>query len=805
MNDVRYALRRLRRSPGFTATAVLTLGLGLGATAAIFAVVHAVLLRPLPFPHPDRLVMVWMHNPRQNIERDVSSYPNFLDWRRLNTTFEHLVGVAEGSANLTGDGDPEVIRRVRVSAGFFPMLGVAPSLGRALLPDDNVPGNHQVVVLSDGLWRRRYGADPAIVGRTIMLNGESFTVVGVAARNSTFPASADLWVPLSPTGDLAGLDELRTAYWLPLVGRLRAGVTREQAQADMSNVARGLEEQYPGNRGIGVLLEPLHASLVRDVRPALLLVFGAVGFVLLIVSANMANLLLARGTARTHELGVRAALGAGRRHVLRHALAESLALGLAGSFAGVLLAYWTVGVVKGVAPPDLEWLGDVRMSPTVLGFTFAIALATSLACGVPSAIRASRGDPRQGLGGTTRGGTPGRTTGRLQRSLVAAQFGLAVVLLAGAGLMIRSFVRLSAVDPGFEVARTLTFRVSLPGQRYRDPAAVRAFYTAFLTELRAVPGVESADAITDLLLGRLPGSSSISLDDESARSEAERQLPIPYDFVTPGFFETLGIPLRHGRHFESSDDAEAPRVAIVNEMFASRFFHGRDPLGQRFTFGNPEATDAQWYEVVGVVANTRRSGLDQEDRPLIYLPVSQASPGRMTVVVRAAGDPLRLVPLVRRALGTVDPDLPLSGIRSASQVLAESIAPRRFLVLLLGSFAGLAVVVAAVGVYGVMAYVVGQRTREIGVRLALGARPQEVLRQVVRDGLVVVGAGLVVGALGAFMLSRLIRGLLFDVSPTDPVTYAAVLLALVSVAAVACYVPARRAARIDPTEALRHE
>jgi predicted permease len=811
--DLRHALRALARSPGFTAVALVTLALGTGANAAIFSVVHAVLLEPLPFAEPERLATVWLHNPRQGFEKDITSYPNFRDWREQGSSFSQMVAVTGTDVTLSGgeagSGDagaaPEEVRAARVTEGFFPMLGVEPELGRGFQDEENEVGRHQVLVLSHGLWSRRFGADPAIVGSEIRVSGAPHTVVGVMPSAVRFPEDAQLWLPLAFTPEREGLREARSALWLPVFGRLAPGVGLAEAQAEMTAVARRLEEAYPDdNEELGILLEPLRQTLVGEVERPLLVLLGAVGLVLLIACANVANLLLARGAALSRELAVRSALGAGGGSLARQVLAESLLLGAGGGLLGLLAAAVGVRSLLGLAPGELPRIEGVAIDWTVFAFALAVALAAGVLFGLPSAFHAAAAEPGRALQEGGRGLAGGGRLGRLRQVFVAGQLALALVLLAGAGLLVRSFLELRAVDPGFEPRGVLSFRVTLPGQSYETPERITAFYRELLGSLEALPGVESAAAITDFVLARLPQSAPISIPSRPDLADVD-PFPVAYDAVTPGFFEAAGIELLRGRALGEADRSDGASVAVVNEALARRYFPGEDALGQRFMFGTPEGDDPQWTTIVGVAADARRSGLDQEVRPSVFYPHTQYSAGQMTVLLRTAGDPLVLAEPARRAVTALDADQPITEVRTLEQAFAGTGARRRFVAVLLGVFSGLAVALAAVGIYGVMAYVVGQRTREIGIRMALGARRREVVGWVLGQGMAVVGVGIALGLLGALAATRLLSGLLFDTAPADPVTFLLVAALLAAVALAANLLPARRAARVDPMTVLREE
>jgi putative ABC transport system permease protein len=814
LRDLRHALRSLARSPGFTAVALVTLALGTGANAAIFSVVHAVLLEPLPFAEPDRLVTVWLSNPRQGFEKDITSYPNFRDWREQGSSFSQMVAVTGTDVTLSGGGAaaedagaaPEEVRAARVTEGFFPMLGVEPELGRGFRDEENEVGRHQVVVLSHGLWSRRFGADPAIVGSEIRVSGRPHTVVGVMPQGVRFPEDAQLWLPFAFTPAREDLREARGALWLPVFGRLAPGAGLAEAQAEMTAVAKRLEEAYPDdNEELGILLEPLRQTLVGDVERPLLVLLGAVGLVLLIACANVANLLLARGAARARELAVRSALGAGGGSLARQVLAESLLLGAAGGLLGLLAAAVGVRSLLGLAPGELPRIEGVAIDWTVFAFALAVALAAGVLFGLPSALHAAGAEPGRALQEGGRGRAGGRRLGRLRQVFVAGQLALALVLLAGAGLLVRSFLELRAVDPGFEPRGVLSFRVTLPGQGYETAEEIESFYRELLGSLEALPGVESASAITDFGLARLPQSGSITLEGRDHRSETDAAFPVAYDAVAPGFLQTAGIELLRGRAVGETDRRDGAQVAVVNEAFARRFFPGEDALGRRFTFGTPQGDDPQWTTIVGVAADARRSGLDQDVRPSAFLPHTQYSAGQMTVLLRTAGDPLVLAEPARRTVTALDADQPITDVRTLEQVFAGTGARRRFVAVLLGVFSGLAVALAAIGIYGVMAYVVGQRTREIGIRMALGARRREVVGWVLGQGMTVVAAGIALGLLGAVATTRLLSGLLYETAPADPVTFLLVAALLAAVALAANLLPARRAARVDPMAVLRQE
>jgi putative ABC transport system permease protein len=820
VREIRHALRSLARSPGFTAVTVVTLALGIGANVAIFSVVDAVLLRPLPFPEPDELTTVWLHNPAQGIDEDITSYPSFLDWREGGSSFERMVGVRGLSVNLTGaageaGGEAEELRGAAVTEGFFSMLGVAPALGRGFSDREGVDGDTRVTVLSHELWTRRFGADRSILGRAIRLGGEPYRVVGVMPPGARFPEDAELWMPLSFDGPLQGLREARGALFLPVYGRLSDGVTLARAQAEMDAVAARLEERYPdANAGTGILLEPLAETVVGDVRQTLLVLLGAVALVLLIACANLANLLLARGAGHTRELAVRAALGAGGVGLARRVMVESLLLGFAGGALGLAGATAGVRALLALAPADLpriaalggpEAVGALGVSWPVFVFALAAALATGLLFGLLPALRAARVAPGEALrtGGAGSVG-PGGPLGRARHAFVAVQFALALVLLAGAGLMVRSGVLLQRVDPGFEPRGVLSFRISLPSAEYPEGEPVRSFYRRLLESLEGAPGVESADAVSTLMLSRLPNSAPIAVEGATDVSEADANLPIPYDAVSPGFFRTLRIPLLDGRTFTAADRAGGTPVAVVNRALARRYFPEGRAVGGRLTFGDP-SSDAEWIEVVGVVGDARRSGLEREARPSVYLPTGQWTPHRMTVVARTAGEPAALVPAVRRAVRELDPEQPVTEVRTLGEALARTGDTRRFATWLIGLFSVVAVALAAVGIYGVMAYAVGRSRREIGVRIALGAHPGQVARGVVARGMKLVVAGLAVGLAGAFALTRFLGTLLYGTGPTDPLTFALVVTALAGVALAANLLPARRAARTDPLTVLREE
>ena len=803
--DGRFAARGLLRSPGFALAALATITLGVGAATAIFSVVHGVVVAPLPYPEPDELVTVWMSNPAQGIEEDITSWPNFVDWRREGTTFEHMATVRTVRWALTGAGEPEEVVGAAVSRGFFELVGAPLALGRSFR-DEEVEGDPvRVTVLSHELFTRRFGADPSLVGRTIQLNDEAYEVVGVTLPGRGYPRGTELWVPQAFDGGLAPLREARGALWLPVVGRLADGVDIAVAQTEMDAVARGLEEAFPQvNEGVGVALEPLRETLVGDVRTPLLVLLGAVGVVLLIAVVNVANLLLARGMARSRELAVRLTLGAGRGRIVRQVLAECAVLGGLGGMAGAALAAAAVAALVAVAPAGLPRLEEVRVDGVVLTFALVVALGASLFFGLVPALHAGRADTGANLREGARGSSD-YGLARVRGAFVVGQFGLALLLLVGSGLLMRSFLNLRAVDPGFDPDGVLSVTLALPASRYPDDGSLRSFHDGLHAALGAVPGVTEAGAVSTLFLSALPNMGSISVESRPELSDqAAREFPVVQDMASTGFFSAAGMRIVAGRAFDATDGPDGVPVALVNETFVRTFLPASDPIGERFTWGSA-GDDATWLTIVGVVADARRAGLDQPIRPSAFLPAAQFPPSRMDVLVRTAGDPLELARGVRDAVHAIDPQLPLTRVRTLEQAMSESLAQRRFVTGLLGVFAASALALAAVGIFGVMAYTVGQRTREIGIRVALGAQRAEVLRGVLGEGMAHAAVGLGLGLLASVALTRYVRSQLFGLEPTDLGTFVTAAGILLGVAMLACLLPARRAASVDPLAALREE
>lgn len=795
---LKQAYRSVRGSKSTSAAVILTLALGIGVTTAVFSIVYGVLLRPLPYPESDRLVRVWLNNPRQGIDKDVTSYPNFVDWRAQSRSIHGMAAVAPAARNLTGAGEPRELSGAAVSEGYFGILRVAPVLGRVFTPEEESLGGPNVVILSHELWATQFGSDPAVVGRVLSLSGVPYEVVGVMPPGL---GDQEFWIPLRPS---AVLREARGALWLPVIGRLAPGVTLEQAQAEMSAIARRLEQSYPeANDGMGVLLEPLRASIVGDVRQPLLVLLGAVALVLLIACANIANVLLARGTARRAEMATRVALGASRRQLALQVGAESLLLALAGGTLGVLAAYVGLEGLVALAPPSLPRLDAIRVDGAVLGVTAAVTVLCGLLFGLVPALDAGGRAPAEAIKQGGRGTVGGSAADRLRPVLVTAQFALGVMLLAGAGLMLRSFAKMQDVDPGFDPSGVALVELSLPARPYQTPEQISAFYEELLTTLRATPGVEAADAISSFMLSRLPESASIVIEGVQLPPALEN-LPVAFDAVTPGFVQTSRMRLLSGRGLLPTDRQGSSRVALVNETMVRTFFRGVDPIGARFAFGTPES-DEGWITIVGVVADARRSGPVEPVRPYVLLPHAQYTTRRLDILIRAAGEPLALLPQVRAAVRAIDAAQPITGARTLEQAFGETVAPRRFLMVLLSIFGGAASILAAIGIYGVMAYVVVRRTREIGVRIALGASPGRVRRLVIAQAMAQAGVGLAIGVAGVLLLGGFIRAQLFGVAPGDPTTLIATVGLLALVALFASWLPARRAAAVDPTTAMRVE
>ena len=803
--DLTYAVRGLLRRPVFTSVAILTLALGIGANAAIFSVVNAVLLRPLPYPSPERLMMLWTYNPRQGFDKDVGTYPNFDDWRRESRSFERMAAYTGASYTVTGAGEPAQIRGAVVTPGFFETLGIPAARGRVFGEKEGTAGGDRAAILAHGLWQGRFGSDNGIVGKSVMLDGVSHEVVGVMPDGFAYPEDAEVWTPLAPSERFAEAMQSRGAFWLTVIGRLRPQVSRPAAQSEMDGIASRLERQYPTNAGLGIRLVPMHDEIVGEVRRPLLILLGAVAFVLLIACANVANLLLTRAASRQKELAIRAALGAGRSRIVRQMLTESVLLGLAGGGAGLLLAVWGVDLLHALAPSNLPRLTLVSVDPRVLAFTVCASLATGLIFGLAPAFQgaSSAGEALKEGGRAGAEGSKGR---RLRSALAIAEIATALVLLIGAGLLVRSFLAMSRVDLGFEPRRVLALRLELPRARYPQGPQVTAFYEQLAGRLSALPQVESTAAGTSLLLSALPQSAGLIVEGRPPAIGEGANVPVPYDAVTPDFFKTLEIPLLNGRLFTAADGPSALRVVVVNQAFVRRYFPDTDPIGRRVAFGDAPGRDTDWLTIVGVVADTRRGGLDRpQPWAELYYPHAQAPRRGMFVLVRTSGDPMGIARAAQAAVWSIDRDQPISSVRTLDAIVARSQANRRFTTLLLGVFSLVALILAGIGVYGVIAYSTAQRTQEIGIRMALGAGRTHVLRMVVAEGLKIGAAGLLLGVAVALALTRLMSGLLFEVSERDPLTFVALPLVLLAIAAGASWIPARRAVRVDPIVALRAE
>ena len=805
LQDVRYGLRRLRAAPAFAATVILTLALGIGANTAIFSVVNALLLRPLPYAEPGRLVTIEHRYPGLDDMKAPVSAAGFADYQANTRSFAAMAVETGWGPNLTGVGEPERLTGARVSGRFFPTLGVAPLLGRALRPDEDQPGRNQVVVLSHGLWLRLFGGEPGAVGRTMQLNGESYEVVGVMPPGfrDFFNRRAELWTPLALPPDRY-TDGQWTNEWLNLVARLKPGVTEEQARTEMRTHADALRQRFPDDfpDRWSLLVTSLAEKGSGDTRPALLVLLGAVGFVLLIACANVANLLLARGASRMREVAVRSALGAPRRALVRQLLVESLLLALAGGLAGLLVGAAAVRALVAWNPGDLPWASDIRVDGLVLAFTAGVAVLTGILFGLVPAVQTSRSDLQTVIKEGGRGVHAERGGRTLRRALVVAEVALALVLLAGSGLLLKSFARLQRVDPGFVPERLLTFAVALPAARYPSDTQRIAFFDQLFPRLAALPGVRAAGGTSVLPFGGNWSTGSFTVEGFTPAEDE----PGPWGdirIVSPDFLQALGAPLRRGRHLTPDDGPGRPRVAVVDEEMVRRYWPDADPIGKRITFG-PDSAPA-WIEIVGVVGHTMHEGLDADARVQLYLPYAQRNPGQLTVALRTTGDPARLTAAARSAVRAIDPDQPIANVRTMEELVDTSLGGRRLAAVLLAVFAGVALLMAAVGIYGVMSFAVAQRTRELGVRVALGASRASVLRLVVRQGMGLVLLGVAIGAAGALGLTRLIASQLYAVRSTDPATFGLVALALVATALVAILVPAARAMRLDPVAALRDE
>ena len=801
--DLRYGLRTLVKNPAFTSIAIVAIALGIGANSVIFSAVDAVLLRPLPFKNPEQLVMIWENATHLGFPKDTPSPANFLDWQKQATSFTGIAAMAESSFNLTGVGEPERLDGRRVSANLFELLGVPALLGRAFVPDDDKPGTH-VVLLNYSLWQRRFGSDPGVVGRAIALNGKSYTVVGVMPRPMQLPGSGkwkdQVWVPIAFPAEEAAQ---RGSHFLEVIARMKPGVTLTQAQAEMDTIAARLAQQYPDqNKRRGAVVVPLHEQIVGDIKPALLILLGAVAFVLLIACANVANLLLARAAARQKEIALRLALGASRSRLARQFLTESVLLAMFGASVGLLLAFGGIRVLKTFIPVTTLQVQTMSIDARVLMFTALVAVMTGIAFGLAPAIQGSHLNLNDTLKEDGRGSGGSSKGHRARNLLVMGEVAVSFVLLIGAGLLINSFVHLRKLHPGFRADHLLTMKVDLSEVKYPDRERRVAFFDEVIRRVRALPGVQSA-----AIAGNLPltynGDSTIVSAEGIPDPPPDQQLDVIFRAIGPGYFDTMGIPITRGRGFTDYDNANSKDLVVISEKTAQHFWPGQDPIGKRLKPGLGKS-DSAWREVIGVVKDVRQNDLIAPPKLQMYFTYQQLQKlAPNALVVRTGIEPMSLAASVRNAIWSIDKDQTVADIDTMDHIVSDAVARQRFSMLLLGLFAGLALLLASVGIYGVMSYSVAQRTREIGIRIALGARRADVLQMTVKQGLKLVAVGMILGLAAAFLLTRALASLLYGISPTDPVTFLGISLVLFAVAILASYIPALRATKVDPIVALR--
>jgi putative ABC transport system permease protein len=809
LQDIRYGVRMLLKAPSVSIVATIALALGIGANTAIFSVVNAVLLRPLPFANSEQLMNIWETDSTRGYKRGAASYPNFVDWREQNHVFERMATYHDNDFIMTGRGEPARLQGAVVNADLFPLLGVAPVIGRGFLPDEDKPGEGgRVVVLSQGLFQKRFNSDPNIVNQSMVLDGKSYTIVGVMPSAFQFPVQnepVELWTTVAV--DREGKEPLtdeRGAHYMSVIARLRPGVSKEQAQAEMTSISARLEQQYPDkDLHKSSRVEPTLEALVGDIRPALLILLGAVGCVLLIACANVANLLLARAMTRHKEMAIRSALGASRIRVVRQLLTESVLLSLTGGALGLMLAVWWSDLLVALGKENIPRALQVGLDWRVLGFTLLVSVLTGVIFGLVPAIHSSKTELTESLKEGGRGSGEGARRNRIRGVLVVSELAIAVVLLVGAGLLMQSLWRLRQVSPGFESQGLLTFVVGIPEVRYPTEKQAQ-FYHDLVARVESLPGVRSASAVIPLPLSG--DAFSISFETEGRPVAKGNQPSADFFAISDGYFKTLGVSMLKGRDLNERDNKQAPGVIIVNQAFARKFFPDEDPVGKRIKPGISTDTDEPaMREIVGMVSDVRNRNLSSELRPGYFVPAAQIPFNQMTMVVRTTSDPHSLITAVQNEVHAMDKELPIFNVKTMDEYIAATVAAPRFNTTLLVIFAAVALVLTIVGLYGVMSYSVAQRTNEIGIRMALGAQTRDVLRLIVSQGFKLVLLGLAIGLAGAFALMRVIASLLFGVTTKDPLTFAAVAVLLAFVALLACYIPARRATRLDPLRALRYE